>query len=81
MLFRNHADKFHHTYIYVDERKEKLEEIKRNAIEEITEREKGYRADKIKGFLTDKKHRQIISTTTALLLILIFAIIWYILIY
>ena len=81
MLFRQRANRFHHTYIYVDERKEKLAGIKQKALDELNESGKGYEASKIKGFLTDKPHRHIISTTTAVLLILMFAIIWYILIY
>lgn len=81
MFFRHRKHEFQHTYIYVDERKDKLADIKQRALNEIAEKDKEYRASKIRGFLTNKTYKHRISTTTAVLLIVIFAVLWYFLIY
>ena len=81
MFSRHRKHEFQHTYIYVDERKDKLADIKQRALNEIAEEDKEYRASKIRGFLTNKTYKHRISTTTAVLLIVIFAVLWYFLIY
>ncbi len=81
MFFRNHIRKFHHSYIYTDERKIKIDEIKHKAAEELKMERGEYHSSRIKGFLTDRKYRQRISTTTAVLLIVTLILLWYFLIY
>ena len=81
-MFQKHKKhEFQHTFLYVDERKEKLDGIRQRAAEEIEESKKGYSPSKIKGFLTDKTYKHRISTTTAILLIVLLAVLWYFLIY
>lgn len=81
MFSRHRKHEFRHNYIYVDERKDKISGIKQRAADELAESGKEYRASKIKGFLTEKTYKHRISTTTAVLLIVIFAVLWYFLIY
>ena len=81
MLFRHRANRFHHTYIYADDKKQKIADIKQRALDEINRSEKEYEASDIRGFLTDRHRRHLIPTSAALLLILLFAVIWYLLIF
>ena len=78
MFIRHREPKFQHTYIYVDERKEKIDDIRRRAAEQLGITD-GYKASKIKGFLTDKTRRNRISTTAAVIAIIVCAALWYLL--
>lgn len=81
MFFKHRANIFHHSYIYVDEKKDKLNDIKQKALEKLSEKDKEYRATNIKGFLTNKTYKKRISTSTAILFIVICAVLWYFLMY
>ncbi len=80
---------FHHTYIYVDERKEKLEKIRENAKRDLgmlPEEEKKFSPEDIRGkFVERTTHlkkrkesgRKPMHFGVALFLILILLYIWY----
>lgn len=81
MFTRRPDNRFRHTYIYVDEHKDKIDGIRQRAADELNMESGEYRASKIKGFLTNKKYKHRISTTTAITLIVLSAVLWYFLIY
>lgn len=81
MFKRHHESKFQHTFIYVDEHKEKIDGIRERAAEEIGMIRGEYNASKLKGFLTNRTYRNRISTTAAVITIIACAAIWYLLIY
>lgn len=81
MFFKHNTRQFQHSYIYVNERKDKIDGIKQKAAEEIKKEHGEYKASDIKGFLTNNVRKHRISTKTAIAIILVCLILWYILIH
>jgi hypothetical protein len=74
--------RFRHPYIYVDERKERLDAIERKARGDLGMlKDDDYDAGRLHGVFTDGVHHKHLSTRNAVIAVVILILIWFLIIH